>query len=739
MPLAEPEAAAARPSTAVLALVRIGRHFGLTLDPNQSARADWFAGDEPPTALFLRMIERAGLRARAVHIKPGELATLAGNLPAILRLADGKTLLLEAVQERDGGCFALVNDLETGPGVSAIVDEQRLFDAWDGEVIVVKRRWRVTDAERPFGFMWLVGQVVRERSLFGDIGVAAFLLSVLSLAPPMMFIIVIDRVLADQSMSTLVVLGGALVLLAGFETAFGYLRRSLIEVATTRIDGRINLHIYDKLLNLPMSFFERMPTGMIDGKISQIWHIRNFLTGQLFGTLLDLVTLLILLPILFCLNVLLTLMVIFLGTIIMAVYIAFMPALRRKYGILVRAEQHMSAHQVETIWGIKTVKSLSLEGLKRHQRDLRVAEVVEARRSFGNLANLPQTIVTPFEKLIYGGSAFLGCYLALTGHRMTIGVVVAFTMLAGRVTAPMVQLAGLLNALEHARGALGEVASVMNSPTEEGRSGTGLKQPIRGGVVFENVRFRYGPSAAYALDDVSFEVPQGTIFGIMGRSGSGKTTVTRLLQGLNRDYEGLIKLDGMDLREIDLDHLRASIGVVPQENFLFTGTIRENIAAPRPNVGFSDIVRVAQLAGAEEFVERLPRGYETHVEEGAVNFSGGQRQRLAIARALIVDPAILILDEATSALDAESEAIVNANLMRIAKGRTVIIISHRLSSLMRSDAILVLERGRFYDMGRHDELLVRCDIYKTLWYQQNRHLVSDPPHGLIALRSTPAA
>jgi ATP-binding cassette subfamily B protein len=194
---------------------------------------------------------------------------------------------------------------------------------------------------------------------------------------------------------------------------------------------------------------------------------------------------------------------------------------------------------------------------------------------------------------------------------------------------------------------------------------------------------------------------------------------------LNRDYEGMIKIDGMDLREIDLDHLRANIGVVPQENFLFSGTIRDNISAARPNASFDKIVQVAQLAGAEEFIERLPNGYETVVEEGAVNFSGGQRQRLAIARALLVDPPILILDEATSALDAESEAIVNANLVRIARGRTVIIISHRLSALSMADSILVLERGRFYAVGRHQKLLVSCDIYRALWSQQNRHLEAE--------------
>ena len=258
--------------------------------------------------------------------------------------------------------------------------------------------------------------------------------------------------------------------------------------------------------------------------------------------------------------------------------------------------------------------------------------------------------------------------------------------------------------------------------TPEVTRANGLRAPIKGEISFQNVRFRYLEGAAYALDDVSFTVPQGTVLGIMGRSGSGKTTVTRLLQRLHANYEGMIKIDGMDLREIDLMHLRTHIGVVPQENFLFSGTIRENIAMARSDASFQDIVRAAQLSGAEEFIERLPRGYDTVLEESASNLSGGQRQRLAIARALLINPPVLILDEATSALDAESEAIVNANLKRMAKGRTVISISHRLSMLVEADAIMVLERGKVYDIGTHHELLQRCDIYKQMWYQQNRHL-----------------
>jgi ATP-binding cassette subfamily B protein len=238
------------------------------------------------------------------------------------------------------------------------------------------------------------------------------------------------------------------------------------------------------------------------------------------------------------------------------------------------------------------------------------------------------------------------------------------------------------------------------------------------------VRFKYLGATSPALDNVSFEVPIGYTFGIVGRSGSGKTTITRLLQRLHSDYGGLIKVDGIDVREYNVSHLRRSLGVVLQENFLFSGTIRENITAAKSHATFDEVVRAARLAGAEEFIDRLPRGYETHIYEGSPNLSGGQRQRVAIARALILDPRILILDEATSALDPDSEAIVNENIRRIAAGRTVIVISHRLSSLVNSDAILVLDHGKVAAIGRHDELLQACDIYAGLWHQQNRHVAA---------------
>jgi ATP-binding cassette subfamily B protein len=718
-----------RESTAVRAFVRVAAHYGKTLNAQQLMRAHPFDTEEPGTALLLQMAERAGLRGKVTRIKRGELAKLARSVPAILLLPNGKAAVINRVQGGGGAYCALIDDLESETGLSVLYDEPRLFEFWAGDVVLFRPKWRISDSDRPFGFIWLLGQLVKERRMIRDIGIAAVFMSMLALFPPITFMIMIDRVLFNHSLPTLQVLGVALVIMTGFETIFGFVRRSLVWIAISRIDARFNLHIFDKLLNLPMTFFESMPTGMINAKISQIWHIRQFMSEELFGTVLDSFTLVILLPVLFLLNWKLAIVVLVLAFLVLAVYIAFLPSLRRATGKVIDAEQRMWSHQVETIHGIRTVKSLSLDGLKRSQRDERVAEVIEAHQELDRLANVPQTIVHPLERAIYAGSFFLGCYMILSAQddstAASTGSIVAFAMLAGRVASPIVMLAGVLNSFEQARGALLEVSSVVNVPPEEGRSGNGLKLPISGEIVFQDVRFRYKPGSPYALDGVSFEIPKDTIFGVMGRSGSGKTTVTRLLQGLNRDYEGMIKIDGMDLREIDLDHLRANIGVVPQENFLFSGTIRDNISAPRPNASFDKIVQVAQLAGAEEFIERLPNGYETVVEEGAVNFSGGQRQRLAIARALLVDPPILILDEATSALDAESEAIVNANLARIARGRTVIIISHRLSALSMADSILVLERGRFYAVGRHQKLLSSCDIYRALWSQQNRHLEAE--------------
>lgn len=713
----------APPSSTLLALVAIATRLGVDTSVDTLRRQFPSDDAEPDTAAVIAMARDIGLEARALQLSFAELPRLGKTLPAMLRARNGGALLLEGAHaDPMKGSIALIRDPAAPADELMAIEEIQLAEVWEGEIILIKRLHSRTDEQQPFGLRWLMGQVLHERKLFSDIAAAALASTVFAVAPPFIVMIVLDRVLVNQSQATLHVLTGAILLMLVFETVLGYLRRVLTQIATTRIDGRIHLYLVEKLLKLPMDYFERTPTGRTLGKLGEIWKIRQFLTGQLFGAFLEAVPLLGLIPAMLILEWRLALMAFVLAGCIFIIVMLFLKPIGRAYHRAVNAEQVKSSHLVETIHGIRTIKSLALEGRRRREWDRHVAEATAARHAVGVLANYPQTLTLPFERLIYSGCLVVGAYIALASpDSINPGALVAFSMLSMRLAQPLVRIAQLQGDLAEVQGAIDEVASIMNVPPETTRS-NGLRAPIKGEISFSDVRFRYAPGAPYALDEATFTIPAGKVLGVMGRSGSGKTTITRLLQRLHANYEGMIKVDGMDLREMDLAHMRTHIGVVLQESFLFSGTIRDNIAMARPEASFLDVVRAAQLAGAEEFIERLPRGYDTVLEEGASNLSGGQRQRLAIARALLIDPPILILDEATSALDAESEAIVNTNLKRMARGRTVITISHRLSMLVESDAILVLERGKVYDLGTHAELLQRCDIYKHMWHQQNRHV-----------------
>jgi len=727
-------------SSALLALVAVAARLGVETTVEQLRRRFSMEADEPDSGTLIAMARDLGLEAKSLHLTFDQLPRLSRTLPAILRAKGGGALLLEdARSDRLKGTVAVIRDPAAPPTELVAIEEIQLTELWEGELILIKRVFGVTDEKQPFGVAWLVGQVLRERKIFRDIFWGALASTVFAVAPPFMFRVVIDKVVVTQSYPTLNIVVAAIAIMIVTEMIVGHMRRFLTQVATTRIDGRLNLYLVDRLLKLPLEYFENNPTGATLHKLHNIWQIRYFLTGQLFGTFLDAVPLLGLIPVMLIIEWHLALIACALAGLIFIVMMLYLPPLARAHRRVVLADHAKTAHLVETLNGMKTIKSLSLEGRRRKEWDRRVAEAAAARHAMGLVANWPQTLTLPLQRLMYSGCFALGAYMILSASGggllqgvggvtgtgggvnaiiLTPGALVAFAFLSMRMAQPLISLATMQMDIAEVRGAIFQVATVMNATPEL----NGLKQPITGEITFKDVRFRYAPDAAYALDNVSFTVPRGTVLGIMGRSGSGKTTVTRLLQRLHSNFEGMIKIDGMDLREIDLMHLRQHIGVVPQENFLFSGSIRDNIAMARPDASFMDVVRAAQLAGAEEFIERLPRGYDTLLEEGATNLSGGQRQRLAIARALLIDPPILIFDEATSALDAESEAIVNANLKRMAKGRTVITISHRLSMLVEADAILVLERGKVYDIGTHDELVRRCDIYKHMWYQQNRHL-----------------
>jgi ATP-binding cassette subfamily B protein len=723
-------------------LVIVARHRGVHLSREQVIREHQLASAEISVDQMLRLARAAGLRAQATRLRWSDLFKLGTAAPAIMRLRNGSAMvLLRADSGRLGQPDVVVlRDPNGDEEAPLVLDEMRCNAAWDGEIILIKRDYRLRDEDRPFGMGWIVGQLLRDRRVTRDLAICAVLLGLLAITPVAFWRIMIDRVMYYGSMSTFTMICIAFLVLLAFETMFGHLRRYLVLFVTTRVDINIWSHMFDRLLNLPIDFFERTPTGEIVHDMYEIQRVRSFLVGQLFGTLLDSFVLVVFLPIMFMISAIMTSVVLALCLLICLCLVLKLPTVRRKVAAAMNAEVERGTLLVEAVHGIRAIKSLALDARQRHLFDVRVAKVAEARFDEGLTSNSIQTLVQPLQLLMTNSVVAVAVYLALeTKDPMYVGAIFAFMIMTQRVTAPVIQVAQSIVQIDEARRAIARCGLIVNRAGESGRSGHGIRAPIVGRIEFSDVTFRYPGAVSPALDRVSFTIDEGSVLGIVGRSGSGKTTVTRLLQALHSDYHGLVKLDGHDLREFDVDHLRTSLGVVLQENFLFRGTIRETIVAAKPHATFEEMVRASRLAGAEEFIERLPAGYETFIQEGSSNLSGGQRQRLAIARALIGDPRILMLDEATSALDADSEAIVNANLRRIAQGRTLIVISHRLSALVDADKIVVLEGGAVYDIGTHQELLERCDIYAGLWHLQHRHLHPRPSsHEIITLRPNAA-
>ena len=714
----------ALPPSGLACLVIVARQHGLHLTPSQLIHDNLLGDQEVTLAELLKCANSSGMTAKAVSLDWKGLSHLKRALPVIVRLRDGSHMVLLRLEGDENSSRVVLQDPNASEDALLVIDQPRFEDIWSGDVVMAKRDYEISDETQPFSFGFVTALLFRERRILCDVAIAALILGFMGLGPIMFWRLLSDKVIFYKAYNTFYVLCIAMLVLILFEAAFTFLRQYLVQRLTARLDVKLSTYVFEKVLNLPIDYFEQNAVGLISRDIREVFRIRGFLTGQLFGTILDSTTLFFFLPVMFFFSPIMTLMVLCFAGVIVTWLVLMLPAYRKKSSATLAAEGAQGAFLIQSLNGMRTIKSLALDTRQRHMWDVLVARVAKARLAEGLTGTAIQTVVRPLERLAVSAPYAFGVYMAVSsGDPVYVGALFAFLMLSQRVAGPLMQMAQLINQYDEARTAVAIVGRLVNQPPEEGRSGHGVRVPLKGLVEFSGVTFKYKGAVSPALNNISFEIPLGTTLGVMGKSGSGKTTITRLLQRLHSDYGGLIKVDGIDVREYDVDHLRRNVGVVLQENFLFSGTIRENISAAKPDATFDDIVRAARLAGAEEFIDKLPRGYETYIYEGSTNLSGGQRQRLAIARALIVNPPILILDEATSALDAESETIVNANISRIAQGRTLIIISHRLSSLTKADAILVLNRGVVNDIGRHDELLERNDIYSSLWYQQNTHLV----------------
>lgn len=714
------ETEAAAPSHSGLrALASVARHMGL--DWSLTRLLHLYGKDKELDARALVRIAKAeGMKAALHKSNWKEVSSSQKLTPFLVRLNTGAWFVVVKVgdaarKEGEPEQIILFNPLVPEANLFAI-PKDKFLSHWDGEVVLLKRIYKKGEQGK-FGLAWFKPEFWRQRGLMMNIIGAALAMHILALAVPIFFQIVIDRVLVYLAISTLTVIGIGVAAAILFDALFNALRSYFVLTAASRIDIRLAQVTFRHLMRLPISFFDQARTGVVTKHMQQGQQIREFLTGRLLGTLLDLPALVVFLPLLLWYSVKLTLVVLGVTAVLGLAIAAMLGPYRRRLRHLYEAEAQRQSMLVESVHGMRTIKSLNLESRREEEWDNAAADAINTYVKVGKISLAANTFSTFMEKALSITVVVVGAFLVFDGS-LTVGGLVAFNMLSARVISPVLQMIGLLNNYQETRMAVDMLGEVMNRPTEHSGH-RGLTPVISGAIEFERVTFRYPGVERPALRDISLKIPAGAMVGLVGRSGSGKTTFSALLQGLHQTSEGAIRIDGHNIKDIDLAHLRAQNGVVPQEPFLFRGSVKDNIRMGDPTASFEDVVRAARMAGADEFIQQLPQRYDTELEEGAVNLSGGQKQRLSIARALMRQPRIIIFDEATSSLDPESEAVVVKNLKEIAKGRTCIVISHRLQTIRDADAIIVLDNGAINDVGRHDELISRNFVYHQLWTQQH--------------------
>lgn len=704
--------------TAIYSLAAVGRKHGLDLSARRLLHDYAIAEAEVSERMLLKIVDDAGMKGKFADISWDHALALGEAFPALAFKRDGRCVVLCGAGGQAGAGELAVWDPSKPPrDVNGLLHLKR--DAYEGEfsgrVLLLKRRYSLLDESQPFGLSWFIPEFMRMRTVFQEIALAVFAISAIALATPLFFQIVVDKVLVHQTYSTLNVLAVGIAVALLFNAALEYLRGYLLLYATNHIDIRTAVRTFQHLLDLPLSFFESIPAGVLLKHMQQTDKIRGFLSGNLFFTVLELVSLAVFLPVMLLYSVKLTLVAIAFAVAIALIVVALINPFQRRLQELYLAEGKRQSMLVETVNGIKTVKSLALEATQRRRWNDTAAFAITRYFRVGQISLTAQTFSGLLEKLMYVAVIWIGA-LAVFDHQMTVGALIAFQMLSNRVSSPLIRIVGLIHEYQQTALSVRMLGQVMNAAPEPATGG--IQRPLKGRISFENVSFQYAPELPPALKAVSLELPAGSTLGVVGRSGSGKSTLLKLLQGLYPLQGGIIKIDGIDIREICRTHLRSSLGVVLQENFFFHGSVRENIAITKRDATPEEVAYAAKMAGAENFIQKLPKGFDSILEENATNLSGGQRQRLAIARALLTNPRILIFDEATSALDPESEEEIRRNLKLICRDRTVIIVSHRLSMITGADRIVVIDGGEIAESGRHDELLAANGIYHEFWRRQ---------------------
>jgi ATP-binding cassette, subfamily B, bacterial HlyB/CyaB len=698
----------------LIALAAIAAHYRIASDPAQMSH-ELGLGETPASAEDLvRAARKIGLKA-AISVKQTIKRVTSSPMPVILGMADGTFAVL--THRLPDGRLRLINPVTRG---QSLVTVDEFLPTWSGTLVMVTRRAGGAGADpKASHFSWFLPSIWRYRKPLGHVLFASLFVQLFALITPLFFQVVIDKVLLHKGMSTLVVITVGLLLIGLFDVILQYLRSYALNHTTSRIDVELGSRLFDHLLRLPLGYFETRAAGQTVARMRELDTIRAFLTGQGLSSAIDLVFAVIFLSVMWLYSPTLTMIVLISIPIYLIIAFAIRPLLRDKINERFNRGALSQQFLVESVVGIQTLKAAAVEPMLRNQWEEKLAAYVKTSFDAAMLATLGQNAIQYVTKATTALVLYFGALAVINGD-LTIGGLVAFNMMMGQATQPILRLSQLWQDFQQVQISVERLGDILSAPPESRQLANAALPPSKGAIRIDKIDFRYASDGPEVLKGLTLDIPEGQVIGIVGPSGSGKSTLTKLIQRLYRPERGQILVDGIDIAQVDTAWLRRQIGVVLQENLLFNRTIHENIALANPGLPRAHVIAAARLAGADEFISKMPLGYDTMVEERGANLSGGQRQRIAIARALVTRPRILILDEATSALDYESERIIQTNMRSITQGRTVIIIAHRLAAVRSCDRIIAIKDGQIVEDGKHNELLAKPNgVYAKLWRMQS--------------------
>ncbi len=698
--------------TGLASLVAIAKYYNIPAEYRQLERAYVLEEGAVDTTTLVRAARDMKLKARAYEgLTEADFSKLV--FPILIRMKDNSCLVITTIRE---GKMYIVDPRFSQQPVQA--DKAKVLAQWTGEAILFTRRFELEKEAGKFGFRWFMPVISKYSTYLRNVLVLSLLLQLLGLAGPFFTQNIIDKVLVHRAAGALDILVLGMLLCTIFQNWMQALRSYLFTNITSKMDVVLSSHLFQNITSLPIKYFSKWQVGDVVSRVGELENLRSFLTGSSLTIVLDIIFAVVYLTVMFLYSKILSLVVMLILPFFILLNLVIAPIFKRMINERFLIGSENRSFLIETITGIRTVKSSSVENnfIRRYEEML--ARYVKSVFNVINLANIAQSIGMFLQNVFNLAILWVGAYYVMQ-HEITVGELIAFQMMAGQLIAPIMRLVSMWQYFQQTRVSMERLGDIMNETVEPAFNPSRTTLPnLQGNIELDKMSFSYSVESGRVLEDVRLSIPAGAKVGIVGRSGSGKSTLTKLIQRLYLPDSGRILIDGVDIAQVEPAWLRRQIGVVLQDSMLFSGTIEENIRIACPNATHEDVVHAAQLAGADEFIQQMPHGYETFVGERGSLLSGGQRQRVAIARALISDPHILIFDEATSALDYESEQIIMNNINPIAEGRTMLMIAHRLSTVRNCDAIVVIDHGRVIEVGSHDKLMQQNGAYHRLYMAQ---------------------